>query len=1484
MWRVSVRPSAESKLAPVDVVVTADAGGKVGDLAASLGTHLGGGGGRLLLAPTTGGRPWSADTPLSQAPLRDGDVLEVTSVPAEWLTRPGRAGTARAVVHVVAGPDAGTQIPVVGEVVTIGRSADAGIHLNDPLVSRSHAQILLTDTPVVVDQGSAHGTRVAGRAVNRPQALAWGEQITVGSSVLVIRPGRSSRAGLSGSAEGPDGGADRGVLRSPRFGVRVEALEHEVPAAPAPVRKVQVPWPMMLLPMLMGGAMFALMRNPFSLIFMLGFPTMMGVNYLMQVRTARREHAEQAAIWREEVDGILTLVDTSARAQAEQAADDEPELDVVLARATSHDHRLWTRQRDDADFLTVRAGRGPRPALVTAKLPGTQGDRVLRAEAAAAISGRATLPDQPVPVPLAQAALTAVVGPTADVDAWVRAAVVRLAVTHSPNEVRVAAVLGADRSHVESWLRWLPHAAPLAGGTACVSVGAGDGQRLLEELAVAEPAGLHTVLLVDGGAQVSRRLVEAVAGVAEDSDRRLHLIWMGESLTEVPAATDLAVDLTSSTLQRAARGGVEELTRRDALDLTTAWRAARALSGYKDEAAVVAAESMLPQQVRLPGLTGDLADPDDVERLIERWAASTGLRAQLGTGADGVISIDLREDGPHGLVAGTTGAGKSELLQSLIASLAINNPPSRITFLLVDYKGGAAFRECAQLPHSVGYITDLTPALVQRALTSLHAELTAREHLLATYGAKDLIALERSHPEAVPPSMLICVDEFAALLAEVPEFVDGMVSIAQRGRSLGMHMLLATQRPAGVVTPQIKANTDLRIALRVASPDDSTDVIDAPDAAHLSRRTPGRAWLRRTGHGTRELVQVAFVGAHEELHEVGDAVRVAPFTARDLPGPARSGGTRLHPSTDLERIVATATTAFLRTGRQAPKKPWIPPIAPELPMVCTAPGELALGAGARDEALVAGGAADVVRAVQAPGQVILGMVDRPAQQSQVPFVVDYARSGHLLVFGSSGAGKTELLRTLAASVTVGSHGTAAVADCVYGIDAGGGGLTVLERLGSVGSVVVEQQLERMLRLIRMLHRTVTERNAALASRGVADLAALAATGVDLQRIHLLVDNLPAVMDALEGGGAVRRQHGEQLLTILQEGRRAGVHITATAPQRTGLPSQLQAAFGQRLVMRMTVTDDYAMLGVPAGVLDGESPAGRALSGKDEVQIATLGGAGTPLQAERLDELMAVVADRYAGEPPAAVPVLPTRLPQHLLPAPTADELCLGAEESFVAPVNLALRAAPLLITGRSRSGRTSALLGIAQLARRSSAPPARIVFAGPRAQAAVAVPGGTLSAAEVSDDVLATPEDLLAWVEGGAGRADGAADDDWTLLLLDDLHEWERAWEANGPERRALEALAAHLTSTPGPSTAVVGVADPDDARSRQHIPGLIALLRRSRRAVLLSPEMGDGSLVAAQIPMNSHEPLTGAGRGLLVNGGSSHVLQLVSASVEGVR
>ncbi len=213
--------------------------------------------------------------------------------------------------------------------------------------------------------------------------------------------------------------------------------------------------------------------------------------------------------------------------------------------------------------------------------------------------------------------------------------------------------------------------------------------------------------------------------------------------------------------------------------------------------------------------------------------------------------LDVRQDGPHALVAGTTGAGKSEFLQSFVVGLATMHSPERVTFLLVDYKGGAAFKECVALPHTVGLVTDLDRNEVRRALISLNAELHHRELLLQKADAKDLLEMERKGHPHTPPSLLIVVDEFAALAKEVPEFVDGVVDVALRGRSLGLHLVLATQRPAGVITGQIRANTNLRIALRMAADDESADVVGSPgrggDRAPAAR--PGRGPHRSAGAG-----------------------------------------------------------------------------------------------------------------------------------------------------------------------------------------------------------------------------------------------------------------------------------------------------------------------------------------------------------------------------------------------------------------------------------------------------------------------------------------------------------------------------------------------------------------------------------------------------------------------------------------------------------
>ncbi|GMA18573.1 hypothetical protein GCM10025862_05940 [Arsenicicoccus piscis] len=309
----------------------------------------------------------------------------------------------------------------------------------------------------------------------------------------------------------------------------------------------------------------------------------------------------------------------------------------------------------------------------------------------------------------------------------------------------------------------------------------------------------------------------------------------------------------------------------------------------------------------------------DAWQLRVAWAEQrSGLSTAVGVGADGTpVSLDLTADGPHALVAGTTGAGKSELLRTLVSGLALYHGPDDLSFVLVDYKGGSAFAECAQLPHCQGLVTDLDPALAERALASLTAELRRRERLLAAVGAEDLAAYRRTGQQSVNPlpRLLVVVDEFRMLATDLPEFVPGLLKIATVGRSLGVHLVLATQRPAGVVTPDIKANVSARIALRVADVPDSVDVLDVPDAARLPNRAPGRAYFRR-GVERPQPFQVAQVSAPAAARRPPVLVRPLDPVSPALAAPSGRGvrpGIDAEPSsghpTLLSQVVATAQEA-----------------------------------------------------------------------------------------------------------------------------------------------------------------------------------------------------------------------------------------------------------------------------------------------------------------------------------------------------------------------------------------------------------------------------------------------------------------------------------------------------------------------------------------------------------------------------------------------
>ncbi|HEY5697718.1 MAG TPA: FtsK/SpoIIIE domain-containing protein [Acidimicrobiales bacterium] len=514
------------------------------------------------------------------------------------------------------------------------------------------------------------------------------------------------------------------------------------------------------------------------------------------------------------------------------------------------------------------------------------------------------------------------------------------------------------------------------------------------------------------------------------------------------------------------------------------------------------ASATLPDRLGLASLLPEAA--------LAREDGRRSLAAPLGVGADGVVTVDLVVDGPHALVAGTTGAGKSELLRTWVTALAHRHPPTAVAFVLVDYKGGSAFDVCARLPHVTGVVTDLDAGLGERLLVGLRAEIREREAGLRDAGVGDLRDLVDG-----PPRLVVVVDEFATLAAELPDFLGALVDVARRGRSLGVHLVLATQRPAGAVNDDIRANTALRLCLRTLDAADSQDVLGGPEAALLPADRPGRAWLRQ-GQGLRLLQVAAGSGPDRPPDSPGVAVRRVgdSWPDGDEAGPV-----------ELDRLVDEVARAW--GDRPRPTPTWRPPLPDHLRLKRPIPT-------GRD-----------------PAPVVLGQADRPEERTQPPLTWS-PTSGHLVVLGGRRSGRTTAVRT----TVLGLAGSRSAAMLHVYVVTRAGDVTDLAELPHVGAVVPAHDRAGVRRLVGRVGAR-TDAAGPLVVVVIDGYEALAASVDDLDGLRLLED-----VDRLAHAGT---GHGVALL------------LTSARP--TLLPPSVLATADPLVILGLDDPADYGILGL-----------------------------------------------------------------------------------------------------------------------------------------------------------------------------------------------------------------------------------------------------------------------------------------------------------------
>ncbi|WP_129842777.1 type VII secretion protein EccCa [Streptomyces sp. RFCAC02] len=1037
--------------------------------------------------------------------------------------------------------------------------------------------------------------------------------------------------------------------------------------------------------------------------------------------------------------------------------------------------RVWERRPADVDFGQVRIGLGEHqlatPLVAAESAPADELEPLTAGAARRFVATHATVQGLPMAVSLRAFHRIALGGDEETVHGTARALVASLVALHSPEDVTVAVVAAGDRAARQwEWTKWLPHTqtgdqdgagsrrlfgrsvldveadmAPLLEGRGRFAAG---GRPLLDQ---------PHVLLVLEGARIPPHSVFA----APEGTQGVTILEVLPGAEATAARGGLAARCTPGLLRLESPDGSVFEGEPDVLPAASAEGLARQLAPLRLSAAADEEEPLLAD-LDFGELLG-LGDPAavDVARTWRPRSAGERLRVPIGVDEEGrPVMLDLKEAaqegmGPHGLCVGATGSGKSELLRTLVLGLAVTHTSETLNFVLADFKGGATFTGMATLPHVSAVITNLADdlTLVDRMGDSIRGELQRRQELLRAAGNyANLHDYEKARAAGAPleplPSLVLVIDEFSELLTAKPDFIDMFIQIGRIGRSLGVHLLLASQRLEEGRLRGLDTYLSYRIGLRTFSAAESRTAIGTPDAYHLPQ-IPGSGLLK---FGTEEMrrFKAAYVsGPYREPAAVPSPGGPRPVTRRpalftaapvavaaparpDAGGPQGAAGV---PADDaLADTVLDVVVRRLEGRGPSAHQVWLPPLDSAPTMDELLPGLRALDG----------------RGLQAPGRsgtlsVPLGLVDKPFEQRRDILFRDFSGAGgHMLIVGGPQSGKSTLLRTLIASFAL-TH--TPVETQFYGLDFGGGGLSAVAGLPHVGGIASRLDPDRVRRTVAEVAGVLARREELFRTRGIDGMA----TFRRMRNTGALPDEAWGdVFLVIDGWAAFKQEYDMTLEPLVADiaarGLGYGVHLVLTAARYMELRSALKDQLTNRLELRLgdrldSEFDRKVAAAVPADVPGrGQTP--------DKLHwisaLPRLDGVSRPADlADGTAALVRTVRDSWLGDGAPLVRMLPRRLPAAELPkgSERPDEgIAIGIGEADLEPVFIDFDRDPFLfVLGESESGRTAALrLIMRKLAERYGPTEARFAITDFRRSLMAAAPEAYVAGYATSEAKLTT--------------------------------------------------------------------------------------------------------------------------------------------------
>lgn len=1248
--------------------------------------------------------------------------------------------------------------------ISIGSSDGNAIRYNiRNLVSGKHSTIETDSNGVsTLIDFSSNGTFVNGKKISKKYKLNYGDVIYImglkliylGNMIAINNPinpikltnfipfTTNIKQKYKSNVENDDY-----YQRSPRQIENLDDETIEIENPPAPIRGRRQPLiftigPAMTMVIPMAtGAMFTMwsaqqsnngVTSPFMFMGIITSVTaaFIGVfwalaNYRYSIKTEKEDELRRSELYHKYLERIRRLLTQKHINNKDIFNKKYPNTDECLRFLKINSRRLWERNVNHLDFLNVRLGQGEiqSPNLITvAKERFSLVDDTLAEEPQNIKNEYNKLKDVPVCISLKEHNLIGVIGNSqAECNKIAQIMITQIAAYHSYTDVRIAIIYNKKEAGSFDFAKWLPHTWSQDDGLrmiACDSNGIGElfynlSSVLRERMEEREnttdksrPLPQYVIFVTDPTLVQNEAIMKHLSNPTEQMGVSTVLVY--DQIGKLPNNCTVIIqndeDYKGYYSLDSSFEGFDNVVF-DNADIEHLEEFARELSGVRVRESQSA--GAVPQILTFLDMykTSKVEDIDILHRWLENRTYES-MKAIIGyRNADTPIYLDVHEKyhGPHGLVAGTTGSGKSETLQTYILSLALNYHPYEVSFILIDYKGGGMAGSFENLPHVAGIITNLGGNQTNRALASINSEIKRRQAMLNEFKLKHIdgyIELYRAGKTVIPmPHLLIIADEFAELKKEQPEFVRELVSASRVGRSLGVHLILATQKPSGVVDDEIWGNAKFRLCLRVQDKQDSNEMIKRPDAAYITNA--GRGYFQVGNDEIFEVFQSGWSGAKYEPEVEFSDSRQGDVKIIDLSGKPRVVGSVNKPTkeedmakkiTQLEATVNYINNIANEQNIKAIDNIWLPTLTKELSLEDLKEY--------KQNAFDGGLWKDFTNELNP----IVGIVDDPVNQQQIPLSINMLSEGHLLITGSGLSGKTTFLQTLLYSLVT-TYSPKQLN--IYIADFGSRTMGVFGGLPHVGGVVYDDDTDKADKLITLLIKELDRRKTVFSEKGIGTIKEYARFNDDVPFIVFTIDNFVSFNESCP-------KQEDNLIMLSREAASYGIYLVITCTNSNDIRNKIRQNIGYGIGLQLADRFEYEeAIGTKTDIIAEDHIPGRGIvcfPNPLEFQTALcLAETDIVLQNIKLREKFEEMDAVWKGNRAPVIPQVPADMShENYIKIPEVENIIkslrympLGYDlaEAQVESIDYA-RTFCYSISGAARSGKTNLLKVLMKIAKK----------------------------------------------------------------------------------------------------------------------------------------------------------------------------------------